>query len=353
MSALSKDSSREYPPAVETGVTDNYMLETFNLSRKFSDGLRSKGLSNIELKVRKGKVTAIVGESGSGKSTLLRLLYGLLQPDDGEVRFEGVKVPGPHEKLIPGHEAMRLISQHFDELNPYANVWDNVASRLSNVDIQAKEENTKAILSQLKIDHLAGQRVVELSGGEKQRVAIARAVITRPQLLLMDEPFNQLDTALREQLQQDILEIVKETDLTVILVSHDPAEIMGLADNLLILRDGQISASGNPMDLYLNPPNVYTARLLARSNVLTSQQAESMGIASKGQKVVIHPEWIQLKADQAGTFTVEKVICRGFYYEIGACFQGITLRIYQMEDKQVQQGQKMSLSIDRYLEVTD
>src|SRR5690606_38285474 len=130
--------------------------------------------------IHEGQITAIIGESGSGKSTLLKLIYGLLEPDAGEVRYRGWRVPNPREKLIPGHDAMRMVSQGFDDLNTYANVWDNVASQLSNTDLDAKFRHTERILNQLRINHLQKQRIADLSGGEKQRVAIARALVNEP-----------------------------------------------------------------------------------------------------------------------------------------------------------------------------
>src|SRR5690606_21719819 len=127
------------------------------------------------------KIPVIIGESGSGKSTLLRLIYGLLEPDSGEVRYRGLRVPSPREKLIPGHDAMRMVSQGFDDLNTYANVWDNVASQLSNTDLEAKFKTTEDTLFRLRIGHVAKQRIADLSGGEKQRVALARALVNDPE----------------------------------------------------------------------------------------------------------------------------------------------------------------------------
>src|SRR5690606_19657428 len=137
--------------------------------------------------------------------------YGLLEVDHGEIRYRGWRVPNPREKLIPGHDAMRMVSQGFDDLNTYANVWDNVASQLPNTDLEAKFRNTERILSRLRITHLKKQRIADLSGGEKQRVAIARALVNEPEVLLMDEPFNQVDASFRETLQADIRNIVADT----------------------------------------------------------------------------------------------------------------------------------------------
>lgn len=335
----------------DASTTGHFLLDVRDLSKKFSDKPDSNGLSNLEFGLKKGEIMAIIGESGSGKSTLLQLLYGLLQPDAGEITFQGTHVLGPHEKLIPGHGAMRLVSQHFDDLNTFANVWDNVASRLSNTDLTSKEEKTQHILERLKIDHLAQQRIVELSGGEKQRVAIARALVTQPEILLMDEPFNQVDAAFRDQLQHDIVRIVEETGLTVIIVSHDPTEVMGLADYLLILRNGKIVAEGNPIDLYLNPSNAYIARMLAKSNILSAEQANIIEVKDADQKIAIHPEWIEIRPDRSGKFKVERILYRGFYHEVSVQYQDLILRVYQMGKLGLQKGQRVALFINRFSKI--
>ncbi len=321
----------------------NSILVVKDLSKRFSDQKDSGGLEGLSFSILPGRITAIIGESGSGKSTLLRLIYGLIKVDKGEILFQGEKVKGPDEKLLPGHDSMRMVSQHFEDLNTYANVWDNVASRLSNTDLSNKESKTNLILKRLKISHLKNQRIADLSGGEKQRVAIARALVTEPLLLLMDEPFNQIDSAFRDQLQSDIREIVDETKLTVILVSHDPAEVMGLADYLLILQDGLISASGSPYQLYQNPPNAYVAKMLTKSNVLSAKQSTLLGIGN--QQIAIHPEWIKLRPDPFGNFQIERIIYRGFYQEIIVRHPELRLRVYQMSNVRWENGLKMSIDI--------
>ena len=282
-------------------------------------------VSGVSLGIPEGKVTAIIGESGSGKSTLLKLIYGLLAPDSGELRYRGWRIPGPAEKLIPGHDAMRMVSQGFDDLNTYANVWDNVASQLSNTDLDGKFANTGASLKRLRIDHLAKQRIADLSGGEKQRVALARALVNNPEVLLMDEPFNQVDASFRETLQRDIRHIVEETGLTVVLVSHDPAEVLAMADELIVMKGGRLMASGHPAQLYRQPPNAYTARLLAKSNILNTEEARLLGIPADSP-VAIHPEWLSLTGNEQGRFTVQDVQFKGFYQLVTVSRNALTLQ---------------------------
>src|SRR5690606_31301714 len=162
-----------------------------------------------------GNITAIIGESGSGKSTLLKLIYGLLEPSSGEIRYRGWLVPTRKDKLIPGHDAMKLVSQGFDDLNLYAKVWDNIASQLPNTNLDSIASRYYEMIHRLKINHLRQQRLVNRSIGEKRHMAIARALINELEVLLMDEPFNQVDAAFRDALQQDIRHIVDETGLTI------------------------------------------------------------------------------------------------------------------------------------------
>lgn len=297
-----------------------------HVSRTFAGKEPIVAVSDLSFGVPEAKITVIIGESGSGKSTLLKLIYGLLEPDGGEVRYRGWRVPSPREKLIPGHDAMRMVSQGFDDLNTYANVWDNVASQLSNTDLEGKFRETEASLRRLRIAHLAKQRIADLSGGEKQRVALARALVNNPEVLLMDEPFNQVDASFRETLQRDIRNIVEETGLTVVLVSHDPAEVLAMADELIVLKAGRLMATGQPAHLYRQPPNAYTARLLAKSNILETAEAQQLGIDTS-TAVAIHPEWLSIAESGQGRFTVQDVQFKGFYQLVTVQHKTITLNV--------------------------
>lgn len=314
-------------------------------------GERLAGLKKADLQIQPKKITAIIGESGSGKSTLLRLLYGLLSPDEGEVQFKGERIWGPEEKLIPGHDAMKMVTQDTDGLNVYAKVWDNIAVLMPNTDVAAKEERTNQVLKQLNILHLADKQAFYLSGGEKQRVAIARALITRPEVLLLDEPFNQVDTSFREGLQQDIRQIVKETGLTVIMVSHDPAEVLSMADELIVLKEGEIVEAGHPKTLYQNPQNLYTARLLTNCNILSKEDAAYCGISAKADNIIIYPEW----AAPTGSWTrkdwaVKQVLFKGSYEDLLVEKSHIILRLLNDQPGKYQVGDKVHIKIGKYLE---
>ena len=331
-------------------MSDTPFLQAIAVS-KIYPGKQLSGVKPTNMMVQPGKITAIIGESGSGKSTLLKLLYGLLSPDAGQVQFKGDRIWGPEEKLIPGHDAMKMVTQHTDDLNLFAKVWDNVAAMLPATDLAAKQQKTEQVLKQLNMLHMAERRVADLSGGEKQRVAIARAIITRPQVLLLDEPFNQVDTSFREGLQRDIRQIVKETGLTVIMVSHDPAEVLSMADELIVLKNGEIIEQGHPKNLYQSPKNLYTAQLLSNCNVLTASEAKLCGVHITSAHAVIYPEWIKLKVITPNkAWIVKQVLFKGFYEDLILEQKGVSLRIVNEEPGKYTEGDKVAVRVGKWLE---
>ena len=318
---------------------------------KIYPGSQASGIKKLDLTIEPGKITAIIGASGSGKTTLLRLLYGLLTPDSGHCEFKGVRVWGPDEKLIPGHDAMKMVTQHTDDLNLFASVWDNVASMLSNTDMEAKRAKPEQVLRQLNLFHLADKQIVNLSGGERQRVSIARALITSPDVLLLDEPFNQVDTTFRDGLQQDIRNIVKETGLTAIIVSHDPAEVLSMADDLIVLKDGAIAERGDPKTIYESPASLYTAKLLSHCNVITKKEAEVLGIRAEKEHVVIYPEWIELAGSWMNrTWRVSEISFKGPYEELTIVNGEVSLRVINREPGKFAKLPKVSLKGKKYLQ---
>jgi ABC-type Fe3+/spermidine/putrescine transport system ATPase subunit len=325
-------------------------LQALEVSKVYP-GKQHSGVHQVSLSVKPGKITGIIGESGSGKSTLLRLLFGLLTPDTGKVEFQGIRVWGPDEKLIPGHDAMKMVTQHTDDLNLYAKVWDNVATLLPNTDLKAKQEKTERVLKQLNMYRLADKRVADLSGGEKQRVAIARALVTQPQVLLLDEPFNQVDTTFRDGLQQDIRRIVKETGLTVIIVSHDPAEVLSMADELVVIKDGTILESGPPKELYNKPENLYTARLLSNCNILIREEARALRVKAVKEQVVIYPEWIiPVSTGKNIDWTIKQILFKGSYEEIYLEYGPIEIHLVNHEPGLYDNYSHINIRVSKYLE---
>ncbi|MBC8054548.1 MAG: ABC transporter ATP-binding protein [Sphingobacteriaceae bacterium] len=311
------------------------------------------GVKNVTALIPKGKVVAIVGESGSGKSTLLKLIYGLLSPDEGIVSFKGKPVLGPDEKLIPGHDSMKMVTQDFS-LNTYAKVYDNVASMLPNTNLKYKEEKSWEIMKFLRIDHLFNKRVSDLSGGEQQRVAIARAIITEPEVLLMDEPFSQVDTPLKTHLRADIKRLSHDLGITVILVSHDPVDGLSLADEIIVLNKGEVVETGSPEQLYNHPQYAYTSRLLADCNLLTKDEAKKLGLKSEKNMLAIYPEWVELKWSWSSkNFILIDSFFKGVHEELLLEKDGVKIRALNKNIGSFKKGASVAVVLEKFLEFAD
>ena len=311
---------------------------------------QASGIRNITFSIQSGDIVAIIGESGSGKSTLLKCIYGLFKPDSGEVLLNDRKVKGPDEQLIPGNAEMKMVTQDFS-LNIYAKVYDNIASMLSNTDIAAKEAKTIEIMQRLHIEHLSAKKITELSGGEQQRVAIAKALVSNTKVLLLDEPFSQVDSLLKNELRADIKRLAKETGLTIILVSHDPTDGLFLADKLLILKQGELLQYDQPSTIYQNPSHLYTAQILGNAVILTQEQASQLNIKTDKQHIVFYPEWVELKSNwDTRRFEILEVYYKGFYDELLLERNGVKIRALQLNSGMHKKNDHIQANISRFLE---
>jgi ABC-type sugar transport system ATPase subunit len=324
-------------------------LQVKNISKSYTGEVFS-GIKEVSLEIKPGKITAIIGRSGSGKSTLLNLIYGLIDADAGEVGFMDERVWGPTEKLIPGHDQMKMVTQQSDHLNHYAKVWDNVASLLPNTNLDYKTTKTTEVLQQLRLLDLKDRRIADLSGGERQRVSIARALVSSPKVLLLDEPFNQVDASFRDNLQQDIRQIVQQTGLTVIMVSHDPQEVLSLADELVVLKDGEVVETGNPQQLYQQPQKLYTATLLANGAVFSGIKAASLGIVTDKKTVMVYAEDFYIdKNSIENECTIDAVLFKGFYEELILNNGSVKFKMINLNTKSYQTGEKVTVAVKRFL----
>ena len=325
------------------------LIELKNVSKIYQE-LPFSGIKGIDLSISKGSVTVIAGESGSGKSTLLKVINGLMSPDEGVVLFDGERVRGPEQRLIPGHDEMKVVAQDFD-LNIYAKAFDNIASLLPNTDLKRKHQKTFEIMEFLRIAHLAEKRAFDLSGGEQQRVAIARAVITRPQVILMDEPFSQIDSLVKNDLRADIRRMARELGITILIVSHDPVDGLSLADQMIILRGGSIVETGSPLNLYNNPGSLYTAQLLSGCTVLSAENAEKIGIRTAKSQVAIYAEWVAVnKGDTTSSFVIKDKFFKGFYEELLLEKNGVQVRALHSRSDNYEKDVRVSVEFKRILE---
>lgn len=228
-------------------------------------------LHDITLGVAAGTITAVLGPSGCGKTTLLRILAGFEGPDAGVVRIGGHAVADGEGLDVPAHRRRVGLMPQEGALFPHLDVAGNIAFGLRRRRSAASGRVVRRWLSVVGLDGLARARPAELSGGQQQRVALARALAAEPSVVLLDEPFAALDTALRTRVREDIAAILREAGTTALLVTHDQAEALSLADSVALLMDGTIAAHQPPAELYQQPATLAAARFVGSTVELSGR----------------------------------------------------------------------------------
>ena len=301
-------------------------------------------LHDISLQLGEYEKLAIAGETGSGKSTLLQAIAGLVQPSAGKITFEGKRVIGPHDKLVPGHEGIAYLSQHYD-LPQFLRVEQVL--RYANM-LQGDE--AEMLYEVCRISHLKQRKTNQLSGGERQRIALARLLSTWPDLLLLDEPYSNLDKGHKLLLQEVIHDITERLAITCILISHDPHDTLSWANHILVIKDGRILQQGTPEQVYRHPVDAYTASLFGNYNLIPAAVAPEftmpLSIDNTNRDLLVRPEHIKLadKGIASLSGTVQKVTFYGGYYDVQVQLSGISLTA-RTQDKPAAIGERVYLTI--------
>lgn len=245
------------------------LLEINNLF--FSYSAEKPLFQNLNLHFEEGKIIALAGESGCGKSTLLSLIYGLLDWQGGNIIFDGEKLFGPKGNLVPGEAKMKFVAQNFD-LMPYATVAENVGKFISNINLAKKRETVAELLEVVGLSEFAHVLPKYLSGGQQQRVAIARALSVLPKLLILDEPFSNLDFPRKIELREKLFRYVKQQNISLIISTHELQDIIPWLDEIVVLQNGAIIQEGNPEQAFKNPYNAYVAKLFGEVNIFDEHE---------------------------------------------------------------------------------
>lgn len=215
--------------------------------------------------MREGEILALVGESGSGKTTLLRLAAGLEAPDSGRVLIGGETVAGDGIWVPPERRGVGLVFQD-GALFPHLTVAENLEYGLGERPSDEKSAISRTLLEKVRLGSFLTRYPHELSGGERQRLAVMRALAPQPRVVLMDEPFSNLDPALRRNLRDEIRRILAEAGATAILVTHDTDDALAVGDRVAILSNGNLEQVDTPSAVFHRPANMYCARLFGPAN---------------------------------------------------------------------------------------
>lgn len=272
-------------------------LKIENIRKMFD---KTRGIKDINFSIEKGELISFLGPSGCGKTTLLNIIGGFIQPETGKIYLEG-------EEITNFPPEIRNISTVFQNyaLFPHMNVIENIKYGLKYKKISKKEQED-LVQDYLKIVGLEGYEKVsihELSGGQQQRVALARALVLHPKLLLLDEPFSNLDAKLKISMREELKQLQKKLNISMIFVTHDQEEALSLSDKIVVMNMGEIIQIGTPEEIYYNPTNDYVADFIGKANFITKD----------GKKVLLRPEDISMRKSENGEWVIVSKEFMGAY----------------------------------------
>lgn len=286
-----------------------------NLRKSFGN---TEVLHGLNLRIARGQLAALLGPSGCGKSTLLRAIAGLNTIDEGEIIIDGRRV----DDLAPKDRSLGMVFQHY-ALFPNMNVLDNVkfGLEMKGVDKKTRDTEAKKMIDLVGLTGKEEAYPANLSGGQQQRVALARSLVTKPDVLLLDEPLSALDAQIRVQLRGLIKSLQAELGITVILVTHDQEEAMSMSDYIFVMNQGHIVQEGSPTYIYRHPQSEFATRFIGDYNLFTKEEAAAMGAVDHADYsyVAIRPEVLSLEAiDDAYAYEgkVIRTSMRGSIYRL-------------------------------------
>ncbi|MCI2229485.1 ABC transporter ATP-binding protein [Polaribacter sp. MSW13] len=290
-------------------------------------------LKDINFSLQQGEHLCIMGESGCGKSTLLKIIYGLLDLQKGEIFWNKNRVLGPKHYLVPGMDFFKYVAQDFD-LMPYTSVSENIKKFLSRFYPKESEKRTQELLDVIEMTAFRNTKVKNLSGGQKQRVAIARALAKEPELLLLDEPFGQIDNFKKNSLRRNLFSYLKEKNIACIVATHDKDDALSFADKLLVIRNKKIIANATPKEIYNAPKEKYVASLFDDVNEITINN----------KKHLVYPHQLKMVEKPELKATVLNSFFKGSYWLVEAVLD--EQKVFFNSSSDLQKGEKINLLIE-------
>ena len=263
-----------------------FSLQTEHLTKLFDGDLPA--VRDVTLRVQPGEILTILGPSGGGKTTTLRLIAGFERPTGGSIKIGASVVADANHFVPPEKRKVGMVFQDY-ALFPHINVEENIAFGIRDQKREG-EKQVKRMLDLVGMEADANRMPHELSGGQQQRVALARALAPNPDILLLDEPFSNLDTGLRAQVRNDVRDILLETETTAIFVTHDQQEALSLSDEIAVIFDGRLAQVATPHLIYNRPVNRQVAHFIGEANFLPGEACGLTASSSLGAVKLFHPK---------------------------------------------------------------
>lgn len=314
------------------------MLEIKNISFTYID---TPVIEEVSFTIFKGQNTAIIGESGCGKSTLLKLIYGLYDLDSGAIIYNGNPILGPKHNLVPGEDYIKYLAQDFD-LMPYTTVEENVGKFLSNMFPEQKKDRVQELLDMVEMTAFAKVKAKFLSGGQQQRVALARVLALEPEIILLDEPFSQIDSFRKNSLRRNLFRYLKDKGITCIIATHDSTDALSFSDETIVVQNGKVVAKGNPKTLYENPTTKYIASLFGEVNELRLTQLIDVE-PEQDQILLLYPHQLKVVDNAIMKAVVKQCYFKGSNYLIKAAFE--RRAIFFEHDSELEINQEVCLML--------
>ncbi len=328
---------------------DNLLIRTRSISKFYDE---EQVLSDFNLDVWKGSITGILGSSGSGKTTALRLIAGFDRPDAGIIEMKNEVIVSDEVWLPPEKRNIGMVFQDY-ALFPHLTVEKNIAFGLGKNDLE--KGRLKEVIDMCNLSGLINKFPQELSGGQQQRVALARALAPNPEVVLLDEPFTSLDAQMARVLRDEVVELLKNTETTAIIVTHDQEEALSVCDVVSVLEKGKIIQSSTPQEIYLNPVSKTVANSVGDPNILKGFSIDGRVETSLGTfvsayegalDVSIRPECIELNLDSEGSYIVKE--CTFYGHDQVISFQnskGEVFRARSLPNTIYEAGDKVNIEI--------
>ena len=280
-------STRDRPATATAPISDRgTALEVVDLRVKYGDVEAVKGIS---FAIKPGEFLTLLGPSGCGKTTTLRCIAGLENPSRGSITLDGKEIASESRQLPPERRGINMVFQSY-AVWPHMTVEKNVGYGLKGLDRAAAAGRVADVLSQVGLSKFAKRYGTELSGGQQQRVALARAIVTRPKLLLFDEPLSNLDAGLREQMRFELLELQRTVGITSVYVTHDQTEAMSMSDRVVLMQEGEIEQFGDPRDIYRRPATEFAANFIGRANLIPASLVDGDRLAAKFGELTVRTD---------------------------------------------------------------